>query len=79
MPRKPPKQIIASIYEVINVKRAMSINQIATEAGISWPTARDYLDLILDVQERPQLLVVPMEDGSDRYKRSSMAGRPPKG
>ncbi len=56
----------------------MSVNQIAAEAGISWRTARDYVDLILKVQDQPPLIVVPMEDGFDRYKRESMAGRPPK-
>jgi hypothetical protein len=78
LPRKPPSQIIDAIYAVINVKRAMSVNQIAAEAGISWRTARDYVELILKVQDLPELIVVPMEDGFDRYKRASMAGRPPK-
>lgn len=77
MVKKSNRETILAIHEALNVKRAITINQVAEKAGVAWVTAKNWVDLLLEVQELPKIIVVHTE-GDPLYKRERQAGRPRK-
>lgn len=52
-PRKNRLDIINQIFEVISSAPAVTLMELSTKTGLSYPTLHRYLDLIEEIQKKP--------------------------
>ena len=78
MPENSLVRRAQSIFEALPVHSSVGISELSEKAGISWATAKKWLELIDYIQNQDELQILKITRGNLEYSRKGKMGRPSK-
>jgi len=66
------------VFDALPVHSSISISELSRKSGISWTTAKKWLELIDYIQNQDELRIHKVSGGNLEYSRKGKMGRPSK-
>uniref|UniRef100_A0A6M3MBK3 Uncharacterized protein n=1 Tax=viral metagenome TaxID=1070528 RepID=A0A6M3MBK3_9ZZZZ len=66
------------VFDALPVHSSVGISELSEKAGISWATAKKWLELIDYIQNQDELQILKVTRGNLEYSRKGKKGRPSK-